>query len=173
MKQRKNIYVLMYIYHLCMHIYLSLNVDSYIDNAFERVFCVFCRKFIAWIDNYVFRYLAIILCSTFNFIMWNNDRHKKWAHVILKWEIREQDVKQNDAICSAANSASATFRKWKMNVINLVASFSARSTLRAKSAAALPLRFWREIDRAGSPLICRTRRTRNGSAPRRVALRLI
>jgi len=31
-------YVLMYICHL-LHIYVSRNVDSYIDNAFERVFC--------------------------------------------------------------------------------------------------------------------------------------
>jgi len=60
-----------------------------------------------------------------------------------------------------------------MNAINIAASFPARATLRAKSAAALPLRFWREVDRAGSPLICRVRRTRDGSAPRRVALRLI
>jgi len=32
-----------------------------------------------------------------------------------------------------------------VNVINLAASFPARFTLRAKSAAALPLRFWREV----------------------------
>jgi len=38
MKQRKSMYVLMYICHL-LHIYVSRNVDSYIDNAFERVFC--------------------------------------------------------------------------------------------------------------------------------------
>jgi len=38
MKQKKNTYILIYICHL-LHIYLSRNVDSYIDNAFERVFC--------------------------------------------------------------------------------------------------------------------------------------
>jgi len=44
---------------------------------------------------------------------------------------------------------------------------------RRGGAAALPLRFWREGDRAGNPLICRTRRTRDGSVPGREALRLI
>jgi len=37
MKQKKNMYVLIYICYL-LHIYVSRNVDSYIDNAFERAF---------------------------------------------------------------------------------------------------------------------------------------
>jgi len=55
-----------------------------------------------------------------------------------------------------------------MNTINVRLCFP-----RGLLYAAAPLRFWREVDRAGNSLICRTRRTRDGSVPKREALRLI
>jgi len=71
-------YVLIYICHL-LHIYLSRNVHSYIDNALNAYFAMlFRRKFIARTDNYIIsEYVAITLSFTFNYIMRNNDRHKK------------------------------------------------------------------------------------------------